>query len=211
MKNSLISGIRGLGKIIGRCVSLVYPRQIELLCFNFKKGFCTGVKKSWFKTFGRNSLIAPGVRVLNGKYISVGDGVSFLSGCVIETVPGNLPPDLIIGDGCSINEYTHITCAGKITIGENLLTGRFCLIADNSHGSSFADDMNLAPLARKVRCTGEIKIGKNVWLGDRVTILGGVSIGDGAVIGANSVVTKDIPAYSVAVGVPAKVVKNAKE
>ena len=208
MKNSLVSGTRTLGEFVGRCISTICFPQIEWLVFNFKRGFCTGLKKSRFKTFGKNSYLAPGVQILNGKNISVGHNVSILSGCVLETVPDELQPELTVGDGCSINEYTHITCAGKIIIGNNLLTGRYCLISDNSHGDNSPDDMDLPPLARKVKRCGEIRIGKNVWLGDRVTVLGNVSIGDGAVIGANSVVTKDIPAYSVAVGAPARVVKN---
>ena len=209
LKCFLVDLFRQIGYLTGRCFSLLSVLKFEWLCFNFKRGFCTGLKKSRFQSFGRNSYISPCVKVLGGKNICVGDDVSILSGCVLETVPGENNPLLTIGNGCSINEYTHITCAGKITIGESLLTGRFCLISDNSHGSSSFDDMSIPPLARKVRCSGEINIGKNVWLGDRVTVLGGVSIGDGAIIGANSVVTENIPAFSVAVGTPAKVVKNA--
>ena len=208
LKNNFVSVIRNLGEVIGRTVSLVCLPQIEWIWFNFCRGFCTGLKKSRFRALGKKSYIAPGVQILNGKNIRLGSQVSVLSGCVLETVPGEFQPDLSIGDGCSINEYTHITCAGKIVIGDNLLTGRYCLFSDNLHGESCLEDMNQPPLARKVKCSGEIHIGKNVWLGDRVTVLGGVSIGDGVIIGANSVVTKDIPAYSVAVGVPAKVVKN---
>ena len=67
--------------------------------------------------------------------------------------------------------------------------------------------LNIAPRKRKLSFKGNISIGNNVWIGDKATILSGVFIGDGAVIGANSVVTKNVPAYSIAVGVPAKVIK----
>ena len=68
----------------------------------------------------------------------------------------------------------------------------------------------LPPLARPVHSNGPIVIGKNVWIGDKVTILPNVTIGDGAIITANAVVTKNIPAYAIAVGCPAKIVKMIK-
>lgn len=90
------------------------------------------------------------------------------------------------------------------------MTGRFVLITDNGHGRSIAEESNIPPLKRKTFSKGPVIIGKNVWIGDKATVLPGVTIGDGAIIGANSVVTKDIPANSIAVGIPAKVVKKIK-
>lgn len=57
---------------------------------------------------------------------------------------------------------------------------------------------------------GDVSIGKNVWIGEKATILPGVTIGEGSIIGANSVVTKNIPPYSIACGIPAKVIKKLK-
>lgn len=68
----------------------------------------------------------------------------------------------------------------------------------------------LPPLFRPLFSKGPVIIGKNVWIGDKATILPGVTIGDGSIIGANSVVTKDVPAYSVVAGNPAKIIKTIK-
>lgn len=69
-------------------------------------------------------------------------------------------------------------------------------------------DLVYPPLLRPLYSKGQVVIGKNVWIGDKVTILPGVSIGDGSVIAANSVVTKSIPPYSIAAGIPAKIIKQ---
>ena len=80
-------------------------------------------------------------------------------------------------------------------------------ISDNNHGSTDFDTLHELPANRKLYTKGPVIIGNNVWIGDKATILGGVTIGDGAVIAANSVVTKDVPAYSVVGGNPAKIIK----
>ena len=92
-------------------------------------------------------------------------------------------------------------------IGNGVLTGRFVLITDNAHGGTAKEELVIAPASRTIVSKGEVVIGNNVWLGDKVTILPGIHIGDGAVIGANSVVTKNIPAYAVACGNPARIIK----
>lgn len=119
-----------------------------------------------------------------------------------------LTPELIIGSHCNIGAYNIITCANKITIGDNLLTGKWVTITDNSHGATDYDSLKVSPTLRPLVSKGPVTIGNNVWIGDKVTILPGVTIGEGAVIGANSVVTKDVPAFSVVAGNPALIVKR---
>ena len=87
------------------------------------------------------------------------------------------------------------------------MTGKWVTISDNNHGTTDFDTLHEAPAIRKLYTKGPVIIGNNVWIGDKATILGGVTIGDGAVIAANSVVTKDVPAYSVVGGNPARVIK----
>lgn len=113
-------------------------------------------------------------------------------------------PEITIGKGCSFGAFSHITCINRITIGDNLLTGKWVTITDNNHGNTTKEDLQIAPLDRPLISKGPIHIGNNVWIGDKVSILGGITIGDGSVIAANSVVTHDIPAYSVVGGIPAK-------
>lgn len=116
--------------------------------------------------------------------------------------------DIVIGKGACIGEYNHITAIGHMRIGRNLLTGRWVTITDNGHGTTDFATLQQPPMVRRLYSKGNVTIGDNVWIGDKATILPGVTIGDGVVIAANSVVTKDVPAYSVAAGNPAKVIKQ---
>ncbi len=117
-------------------------------------------------------------------------------------------PEIVIGDNCSIGEYTQITAINKITIGDGLLTGRYVYIGDNAHGGLSEEEAGIRPARRKLTSKGEITIGKNVWIGERVTILSGVTIGDNTIIGANSVVTHDVQSNTIVAGIPAKVLKS---
>lgn len=109
-----------------------------------------------------------------------------------------------IGSQTYIGPYTCIAGPGKIKIGKNCLIASHCGIFGNNH--QFADP-NCLIREQGLTCQG-IVIEDDCWLGTGVKVLDGVTIGKGSVIGAGAVVTKDIPAYSVAVGVPAKVISR---
>ena len=114
--------------------------------------------------------------------------------------------NLFIGDDVSINRGCKFLDTGKIKIGN------LCFIGPNVH--FYATSHPIDPKVRRNPEThdlvlpGEIVIGENVWIGGNVTIISGVHIGDNSVIGAGSVVTKDIPSNTVAVGNPARVIKK---
>ena len=97
-----------------------------------------------------------------------------------------------------------------MTIGDSLLTGKWVTITDNSHGETDKATLEMRPQERPITSKGPVIIGNNVWIGDKATILPGVTVGDGAVIAANAVVTKDVPAYSVVGGNPARVIRSHK-
>lgn len=161
----------------------------------------------------RTLRVGSNVRLLGERHISIGDFTHLGNGCVLaaweHTADGGThTPEIRIGANCSIGEYNNITATNQIAIGDNLLTGRWVTITDNSHGATDTESLQMAPLMRPIVSKGSVIIGKNVWIGDKATILPGVTIGDGVVIGANSVVTKDVPAYSVVAGNPARVVKQ---
>lgn len=199
-----------LGNIIG-WLSKIWPYRLEFVSFQFYRYIITARNRQRFRHFGKNSLLAANVTLTHPQYISIGNDVSIQKNCIFETWPNiESIPYLIIGNNVSIGEYSHITCTQRIEIGEGLLTGRFVLITDNSHGKSSANEASIPPILRPIHSNGPVKIGKNVWVGDKATILPNVTIGDGAVIAANAVVTKDIPAYAIAAGCPAKVVKMIK-
>jgi acetyltransferase-like isoleucine patch superfamily enzyme len=102
--------------------------------------------------------------------------------------------------GCWINAY------GGITIGSNVIIGPYCVIHSANH--IFAD--TTIPINKQGFEKLPVKIEDDCWLGAKVIVLPGVTIGKGCVIGAGSVVTHDIPEYSVAVGNPAKVIRSRK-
>lgn len=117
-------------------------------------------------------------------------------------------PELVIGEHCDIGQFNHITCVNRVYIGNGVLTGRWVTITDNSHGNSSFESLRQRPSLRKVESKGEIIIGDNVWIGDKCTILPNVHIGDGVIVAANSVVTKDVPPYCVVGGNSAKILKK---
>jgi lipopolysaccharide O-acetyltransferase len=118
---------------------------------------------------------------------------------------------LIIGNDVQMNDSVHIGAAELVVIGDHTLIASRVFITDHSHGvydrSDISSSPGVIPLDRPI-VAKPVRIGCNVWLGEQVCILPGVTIGDGAVIGACSVVTKDIPARCVAVGNPARVIRQ---
>ena len=112
-----------------------------------------------------------------------------------------------IGDYCSIGAYCHISAYNKVSIGNHVLIGKWVSIVDNDHGNTNKESLMIPPLERELVSKGPIVIGNHVWIGDKVTILSGVTIGNNSVIAANSVITKDVPPFSVVAGNPGKVIK----
>ena len=112
---------------------------------------------------------------------------------------------LLIGNDVRATSRCRITCAGSIRIGDHVLMAPEVFITDHNHGMdpTAADGYSRQPLIVK-----PVQIGDGVWLGQRVCVLPGVTIGEHSIIGANSVVTHDIPPYSIAVGAPARVIKH---
>lgn len=109
---------------------------------------------------------------------------------------------LYIGIKCEMGDMTHIVAHEKVEIGNNVLIASKCFISDTSHGvykGENQDRPETPPNERKL-VTKPVKIGNNVWIGENVVILAGSEIGDGCIIGANSVVSKDIPEESIVVG-----------
>ena len=166
-----------------------------------------------FKRTGGNVIFGFNGHLRGCEFVTIGKNTKirdyyYLSAWCLSAE--NDKPDLTIGDNCSIGPFSHITCSNEIHIGDNVLTGKSVTITDNSHGNSSLEDLSMAPLKRKIISKGPVYIGNNVWIGDKATILPGVTIGECSIIGANSVVTQDVPPYSVVVGSPAKIVKCKK-
>lgn len=145
------------------------------------------------------------------KFIELGINLTTGVGCRLEAFSSNGKKTLFFGNNVQINDYVHISAMKKVRIGDNVLLAGKIYISDNSHGSYKGtlddSDPDIQPIKRSYR-SEEVEIEDNVWIGESVTILPGVTIGKGAIIGANSVVSKDIPPYTIAVGLPARVIKK---
>lgn len=109
----------------------------------------------------------------------------------------------ILGKNCNFNGM-KIKGNGKVAIGDNFHSGQECLMITSYHKY---DDGDAIPYDSKEDINKDIIIEENVWLGDRVIVLGGVTVGEGAIIQAGSVVVKNVPKYAIAGGHPAKVFK----
>lgn len=149
---------------------------------------------------GRWTRVTGKVHVQNGGRIHIGERVKLHSNfahSVLATFPGGL---LEIGDRTVLNYGVDICATKLVRIGSDCLLGTHVIILD----SDFHDvvDHDRVPESRPVI------IGDGVWIGNRATILPGVTIGDGAVVGAGSVVISDIPARCLAMGNPARVMKK---
>jgi len=120
-------------------------------------------------------------------------------------------PSVVIGDYTKFNDNIHIGCITKISIGSNTLLGSHILIEDHNHGVYKGEGDHespcIPPEERRYSYDG-IEIGDNVWIGDHVCVLSGAKIGNGAVVGAMSLVNSVVPPYTMVVGVPARVIKK---
>lgn len=149
-------------------------------------------------------------RIHGSRCITIAEKTDFGDFCYLTTWPEyvKVKPSLEIGSHCNFGGFNHITCTNKIVIGNNVLTGRWVTISDNNHGDTSQETLQKHPLERPIVSKGPVIIEDDVWIGDKATILAGVHIGKGAVIAANAVVTKDVPAYSVVAGNPARIIKQ---
>lgn len=195
---------------IGFVFSFCFPLKILELFSAVKRKLYTGYFSRKFKNFDLTSTIFYPSYFIGQEFISIGHNVKIGRKSVITAWKSlNSNPIISIGDYVDLGEDCHITAANKIIIGNHVLLGKKVTITDNAHGScSSLSELHYSPLSRKIYSKGPVIIGENVWIGDKSTILPNVNIGKGAIIGANSVVTRDVAAYSVVAGVPAKEVKS---
>lgn len=149
------------------------------------------------------------------RYISFGQHCYVGEDCRIEAWDAygeqRFHPSIVFGDGTRIAGGGHIGAIRSITFGKDVLVGRNVFITDHAHGDSSAGQQTMAPNNRPLYSKGPVTIGDRVWICEYAIILPNVTIGDGAIIAAGAVVTKDVPAGCVAAGNPARVVKRIGE
>ena len=209
MKNRLLDILYFPFKLMGYIMHCFGNARVHYFFYRAKIYYYTEKYKSCFKSFGKNSIMGRPALLQGTEAISIGDGCSIKEDVSIRCY-NNLEKSsqILIGNGVGIGANSNISCSNKIVIGDGVRIGRMVFITDNSHGKNDTiAELNIPILERPVVSKGPVIIGKNVWIGERACILPNVTIGDGAIIAANAVVTKDVPPYSVVGGCPAKVLK----
>lgn len=163
-----------------------------------------------FGAFGRSSVICfPWVTIFNEQFIHI--GANTMIGPHVALSAGMVPgqacisdPVVSIGDRCLIGRGSGIVGHLSIEIGDDVWTGHHVYITDQNHGYDDPD----RPISQQSQPERPVSIGSGSWLGHGCVVLPGAQIGRNVVIGANSVVTGTIPDHSVAVGAPARVIRQ---
>ncbi len=201
-----------------------------ILSFAFVKVYAwiRGLRLLFYKRIPHLVFLGSNVKFFNtrnihfGKMVQVGDNV-YMSGLgkhglyigdkvwigshssiKVSFSLNELGDHIVIGHNVGIGEFAHLGGAGGLTIGNDCIIGSYFSCHPENH--NFNDDEKLIRNQGTSRLG--IKIGKNCWIGSKVTVLDGVTIGDNCVIAAGSVINKNIPANTVAGGVPARVIRN---
>lgn len=120
-------------------------------------------------------------------------------------------PSVRIGSRTSFSKNVHISAVNVIDIGEDVLFGSNIYVADHAHGEYRGSEQSspaTAPAIRVLGTRGKVVIGDRVWIGNNVVIVGTVTVGEGAIIAANSVINKDVPAATMVAGIPARIIKT---
>ena len=159
----------------------------------------------------QSRLIRLPIDIRGKKGIDFGKNLTTGYHCRIESYSCNGQKSLFFGNNVQINDFVHIAALEKVKIGNNVLIAGKVFITDLEHGSYIGNEYDSNPYSivkdRQLSSKAVI-IEDNVWIGEHVSVLPGVTIGENSIIGANSVVTKSIPSNSIAVGCPAKVIKE---
>lgn len=184
------------------------------------------VSRFFYRRFGAGSVVARRAEIIGRRRVSIGAGVRVMPGASL--ICSGMPPYLFkrkgtisIGDGSIIRENSFlITYGGNIELGSRVTVNPFCCIQGNcgveigddvliaSHVSIFSANHVFEDASRTIRSQGErgkgVRIADDVWIGSHSVILDGVTINRGAVIAAGAVVTREVPAFAVVAGVPAR-------
>lgn len=192
----------------------VYYKMVSKVCIYAYKIFNRGLSKSFsilikgaFAQYGKNSVINLPLRISGESRIEIGDNVFIGANSWLQSLPdgGNKTIAIRIGNGVSIVGGITISAFRKIAIENNVLIAKNVYISDHMHKY---DNLYQPIKSQGVTNISPVVIRSGAWIGQNAVVCPGVTIGIGAVIGANSVVTEDVPDFSLAAGAPARVVKK---
>lgn len=200
----------------GRIISYIIPHKLSYQWEAVKFTFFAGYKSRYFQSLGANSALGMHTTYIGEQNISIGQDTIIGDYGILAayhyypTTHQNFHPQILIGNNCNIGPQSHITAINKVILGNSVRTGPRVLITDNAHGESKKEVLNIPPNQRLLYSKGPVIIEDNVWVGEGSMIMPNVHIGEGAIIACNSVVTTNIPAYSLVAGSPAKIIKVFK-
>lgn len=163
---------------------------------------------SQFGEMGDGTRISPPFRFYGLNHMSLGEKVLIHRDCWLQTLPGHGEgdaPQLEIKSHTAIGMGAHISAARRVLLEEYVLLARNVYISDHMH---VFENIGVPIMNQGVNRIAPVTIGRETWLGQNVVVLPGVTIGRHCVIGANSVVNSSIPDYAIAVGAPARVVRQ---
>jgi acetyltransferase-like isoleucine patch superfamily enzyme len=142
------------------------------------------------------------LEALDDGRLKIGNATLLEPGCWITMSP---EATITIGEGCFLNRNTMLAAQQRIEVGDHVMFANGCFVGDAAHRF---DDPDLPITWQGFTSKGPVLIGSNCWFGVNCAVAGGVSVGERCVIGANSVVTEDLPPRTIAAGAPAKVIRE---
>ena len=181
---------------------------IHLIFHKFtKRDVMTSLYTRLFASFGKKSVLYRPLYIKGKEFIHIGDNTTILNNARIQVYNDltGLSSEVRIGNNCYIGYNTSILAGGSVELGDGGLITRNILISSENHSVNPEDEKYYS--AQQLVCD-PVKIGEGSWIGERVCVLPGITIGKKCVVGAGSIVTKDIPDYCMVAGSPARTIKK---
>lgn len=204
--------ITSIAFVLGRLSCFIYFPRFAVKVENFFHVLNSGRIAFQLKEVGSGLEIRYPAYILGAKYISIGMNFRTLRRLKMEAwdsyLGAKFSPSIDIGDNVSFSDSCHIGAIGYIKIGNNVLLGSNVYITDHFHGTVDFEEMRIPPLKRPLFYKGEVIIEDDVWIGEGVCVMPNVILGKGCIVGANAVVTKSFPPYSIIGGCPAHLIQK---
>ena len=186
--------------------SVLYPRLLKRCGRNVVFGANVVLRHPNKIAVGDNVIIDDNVLLdakgSSNEGIVLGDGVFIGRNSILSCKNG----DIVFGENVNIGFNSEVFSSSRVTLGANVMLAAYCYIIGGDHEYNQID----VPVTEQAGCSQGITVGEGAWFGAGAKVLDGTKIGPHAIVGAGAVVTRDIPEYAVAVGVPAKVVKDRR-
>lgn len=158
---------------------------------------------------GRKCFIGRRARINKCKYINMGDNCRIGNDCRLSMYDEfggvSYHPELCFGNNVYMGDHLTILCADKIHIKDNVLMASYITITSENHGMDVEGDLGYG---KQPLVTAPVTIKEGVWIGEKVIILPGITVGKKAIIAAGSVVTRNVPDYTIVAGNPARIIKR---